>query len=455
MVGATPLRPVRQFARKAPRGRHSGRIDAGSSPRTGHVRFLRPVPDKKLYPKTALALLTALNLLNYIDRSVLFAVQDSIKAEFGRSDFQIGLLTTVFFVFYMCAAPFMGPLSMRYSRKAVIIVGALIWSVATLLTAITKNFDELLIRHTIVGVGEASFVVLSPTFIADMFPDRMRGRVMGIFYLAIPVGTGLGYMIGSLMEPHYGWRAPFYVGAAPGILLALLLLLIPEPELGRYDSADRSTPERDTLKGLVHNPAFLTATFGMAMMTFALGGLQVWMPSFLHRVHGYTLGQAGVLFGISTMINGLVASVLGGWISDKLLQRTKSAHYLVSAVSLGLGIPAMCMALFTSGRVMIAGIFLAEFLLLLNTGPLNAAVINAVGPHVRAMALAVNIFIFHLFGDVPSAALIGFLSDRYSLQLAFVAPVITIFLSSAILFYGMRYAPPVSAASSSQPAGAH
>jgi len=209
------------------------------------------------------------------------------------------------------------------------------------------------------------------------------------------------------------------------------------------------------LRGLVRNPAFLTATFGMAMMTFALGGLQVWMPSFLHRVHGYTLGQAGVLFGISTMINGLVASVLGGWLSDRLLERTKAAHYLVSAVSLGLGIPATCMALFTSGKVMIAGIFLAEFLLLLNTGPLNAAVINAVGPHVRAMALAVNIFIFHLFGDVPSSALIGFLSDHYSLQLAFIAPVIAIGLSSAILFYGMKYAPPVSVPNSATPVGAH
>jgi len=413
------------------------------------------VPDKKLYPRTALALLTALNLLNYIDRSVLFAVQESIKAEFHRTDLQIGLLTTVFFIFYMIAAPFMGPLSLRFTRKYVIIAGALIWSVATLLTAITKNFDELLFRHTVVGVGEASFVVLSPTFIADMFPDRMRGRVMGIFYLAIPVGTGLGYMIGSLMEPKYGWRAPFYVGAGPGILLALLLLLIPEPELGRYDSADRKTPERDTLKGLFRNPAFLTATAGMAMMTFALGGLQVWMPSFLHRVHGYTLGQAGILFGISTIINGLVASVLGGWISDRLLQRTKSAHYLVSAVSLGLGIPAMCVALFASGKLMIAGIFLAEFLLLLNTGPLNAAVINSVGPHVRALALSVNIFIFHMFGDVPSSALIGFLSDRYSLQLAFVAPVITVALSSAILFYGMKFAPPVSNAVSSAPVGAH
>jgi MFS family permease len=402
------------------------------------------VSDKKLYPKLALALLTALNLLNYIDRSVLFAVQDMVKTEFHRSDLDFGFLTSVFFIFYMCAAPFMGPLSLRFSRKAVIIAGALIWSVATLLTAITKNFDELLIRHTLVGIGEASFVILSPTFVADMFPEEKRGRVMGIFYLAIPVGTGLGYLLGGLMGPRYGWRAPFYVGAAPGIFLALLLLLIPEPPLGQFDDALHKAPERDTLKGLARNPAFLTATFGMAMMTFALGGLQVWMPTFLHRVHGYTLGQAGLLFGLSTMVNGLVASVLGGWISDRLLRRTAGAHYLVSAVSLGLGIPAMCVALFASGRLMIAGIFLAEFLLLLNTGPLNAAIINSVGPHVRAMALAVNIFIFHLLGDVPSASLIGYLSDHYSLQLAFIAPVITITISSAILFYGMKFAPPIS-----------
>lgn len=131
--------------------------------------------DKKLYPKLALALLTALNLLNYIDRSVLFAVQDMVKAEFHRSDLQFGLLTAVFFIFYMCAAPFMGPLSVKFSRKAVIVTGALIWSVATLLTAITKNFDELLIRHTLVGIGEASFVVLSPTFVADMFRKRSAG----------------------------------------------------------------------------------------------------------------------------------------------------------------------------------------------------------------------------------------------------------------------------------------
>lgn len=435
------------------------------------------MPDKKLYPKTALALLTALNLLNYIDRNVLFAVQDLIKAEFPRSDAAYGLLTSVFFIFYMIAAPFMGPLSEKFSRKAVIIVGAIIWSGATLLTAFTKNFDELLLRHTIVGIGEASFVILSPTFVADMFPENKRGRVMGIFYLAIPVGSALGFLVGGVLGPKYGWRVPFYVGAAPSLLLAFLLLFVPEPPLGQFDKPEKlaepsgvsTDPSSGIVGSMVHglkwlgallqnllrNPAFLTATLGMAMMTFALGGLQVWFPTFLHRVHSYTLTQANILFGASTIVNGIVASLAGGWISDWLLKRTKSAHYLVSAVSLILGIPAMCLAIFGSGNVMIAGMFAAEFFLLLNTGPLNAAIINSVGPHVRAMALAVNIFIFHLLGDVPSAPLIGYMSDHFSMRIAFVAPVVAIALSSAILFYGMKFAPPVSIENSAAAVGAH
>lgn len=402
---------------------------------------------RKLYAWSALFLLTALNLFNYIDRSVLYAVQELIKDEFQRSDASFGMLTSVFFIFYMLAAPFMGPLAKRFSRKPVIVVGALIWSGATLLTAVTHSFSGLVIRHTLVGIGEASFVILSPVFVADMFPENQRGRVMGIFYLAIPVGTALGYVLGGYLGPPYGWRTPFYVGAAPGVVLALLFLLIPEPPVGQFDPHEK-TPDRNTLRGLAKNPAFLTATFGMAMMTFALGGLQVWMPTFLHRVHGYTLTQANQLFGLSTAVNGLVASVAGGYLSDYLLRRTRSAHYLVSAVSLGLGIPAMWMALFTNGNTMVAGIFAAEFLLLLNTGPLNAAVINSVSASIRAMALAVNIFIFHLFGDIPSAWLIGYMSDHYSLQTAFIGPVVAIALSSAILFYGMRFAPPVFQASS-------
>lgn len=409
------------------------------SPR--HAIFSRQVPQTKLYPRTALILLTALNLLNYIDRSVLNAVQPLIQNEFHVNDAQIGRLTTVFLIFYTIAAPLMGPLADRYSRRLIIALGAFAWSGVTLLTAFAHSYNALLIRHTLVGVGEASFVTISPTFLADLFPKSRRGRVLGIFYLAIPVGFALGYPIGGYFGTHYGWRTPFYVAGAPGFLLAALVLLLPEPERGRFDPEERATPERGTLLGLARNPAFLTATLGMAMMTFAQGGLLVWMPTFLSRMRGYSLLEANKLFGLIIAADGTVAALLGGWLGDRLLRRTRGAYYLVSAASMGLGIPAMAVALFTRGRAMVPGIVVAGFLLLLNTAPLNVAVINSVSAHIRATAIAVNLFVIHFLGDAFSPWLIGKVSDKSSLESGFISTVIATAISSAILFYGMRFAP--------------
>lgn len=409
---------------------------------SSHVIFARLVPATKLYPRAALVLLTALNLLNYIDRSVLNAVQPLIQNEFHVSDEQLGRLTTVFLIFYTLAAPLMGPLADRYSRRMIIALGAFAWSGFTLLTAVTHSYNALLVRHTLVGVGEASFVTISPTVVADLFPESMRGRVLGFFYLAIPVGFALGYPIGGYFGTHYGWRTPFLLAGIPGFLLASLVLLMPEPPRGQFDSL-AETAERGTVLGLARNPAFLTATLGMAMMTFAQGGLLVWMPTFLSRMRGFTLLQANNLFGLIIAIDGTVASLAGGWLGDRLLPRTRSAYYLVSAASMGLGIPVMMVALFNRGPAMVPGIALAGFLLLLNTAPLNAAVINSVGAHIRATAIAVNLFVIHFLGDAFSPWLIGKVSDRSSLESGFISTVVATALSSAILFYGMKFAPAV------------
>jgi len=179
----------------------------------------------------ALLLLTALNFLNYIDRNVLFAVQPLIQKEFHLDDAQIGFLTSAFFVCYMVAAPLIAPLADRYSRTWIMGAGAFVWSVATLLSAVTHNYDELLLRHVIVGIGEATFVAISPAFLADHFPEEIRGRVMGVFYLATPVGSALGYLIGGYLGHRYGWRAPFMVSALPGLVLALQLKI--DPQFGK------------------------------------------------------------------------------------------------------------------------------------------------------------------------------------------------------------------------------
>ena len=394
----------------------------------------------RLYPRTALILLTALNLLNYVDRSVLFAVQPLVQAEFHLSNAQVGYLTSAFLGFFILAAPLTGPFADRYSRKLIIVVGAIFWSALTLLTAVTHNYWELLVRHTLVGVGEATFSTISPTFVADLFPEEKRGRILGIFYLAIPVGTALGYLLGGKLGPQFGWRFPFYIAAAPGFVLALAVAFLPEPERGRFDSV-KETRERGTILGLARNPAFWTATLGMAAMTFSLGGVQVWMPTFLVRLRGYSLEAANYAFGIIVVFDGVVASLLGGWLGDRLLRRTKAAYYLVSAASMALGVPVMVVALFTRGKAMLPAIAIAAFFLLLNTSPLNAAVINSVGAHIRATAIAVEIFFIHILGDAFSPTMMGYMADRWSLQAAFILPVIAMVISSTILFYGMRFAP--------------
>ena len=395
-----------------------------------------------LHPRTALLLLTSLNLLNYADRNVLFAVQPLVQDEFHLTNTQLGYLTSAFLGFYMIAAPFVGPLADRYSRKLIIVLGALFWSGLTLLTAVTHTYTELLIRHTLVGVGEATFVTIAPTFVADLFSEDKRGRILGVFYLALPVGSAAGYLLGGSLATQHGWRFPFYIAAAPGFLVALAVMFLREPKRGQFDTL-KETPERATVLGLVRNPAFLTATLGMAAMTYSLGGIQVWMPQFLYSERHYSLKDANFLFGIIIVGDGILAALAGGWLGDYLLPRMKSSYYMVSAASMLLGVPVMTVALFVKGPLMIPAIACAAFFLLLNTSPLNAAVINSVGAHIRATALAVNIFIIHILGDVPSPTMMGWVADHRSLQMAFVLPIIAMVISSAILFYGMKFAPQV------------
>ena len=390
--------------------------------------------------RAALLLLAALNFLNYIDRNVLFAVQPLIQKEFALSDEQVGFLTSAFFICYMIAAPLIVPLADRFQRKWIMAAGAFVWSLATLLSAVTHNYDELLLRHVIVGIGEATFVAISPAFLADLFPETIRGRVMGFFYLATPVGSALGYIVGGYLGHHYGWRNPFMISALPGLLLAFGVLALREPVRGASDHLADSV-ERGTVLGLFRNKAYWTISLGAAMMTFAIGGLQVWMPTFLTRIRHVPLDRANVVFGGMTVVAGTVATLFGGWLGDRLLRRTPAAYQLISAIGMALSIPAIVLAIYYPGAGMYPAIFLGEFFILVNTAPLNAALVNSVSARIRATALAVNIFTIHLLGDAFSPTLIGYISDKSNLQMGLTSMVVAVALSAVVLFYGMRFAP--------------
>ena len=396
----------------------------------------------KLYPRLLLAVLTGLNILNYIDRNVLFAVQSDIKKEFLVSDGQIGWLTSAFFFTYMFAAPLVGWLGDRFPRKNIIVIGIFIWSGFTFLTWFVHDYNELLFRHAIVGIGEASYATIAPTLIADSFPPLKRGRMLSIFYLGLPVGSAAGYFVGGYLAHYFhGWRVPFMAAGIPGFALAMLLWFLPEPTRGQHEE-HLPVGVWTLLRGLVRNGAFITATLGMALYTFAIGGMQVWIPTFLIRLRGMDLKSANIDFAAITVVNGIGATLLGGWLGDRLLKRYFGAYYTFSGIAMLIAVPFMVAAIYTTGPLMFPAIFAAVFFILVGTGPSNAAVINSVSASIRSTALAVNVFVIHLLGDAFSPALIGRISDKTgSLQTAFWMAFVAAGLSGVIMLYGARFAP--------------
>jgi MFS transporter, Spinster family, sphingosine-1-phosphate transporter len=403
-------------------------------------------PDKRLpyrHAAWALCLLTALNLFNFIDRYVLPGVQPLVQYEFHATDERMGALTYAFFITYMLAAPLTGWLGDRVPRKPLVVAGAAVWSVATLLTATVHSYNQLYFRHAVVGIGEATFSVFAPAMIADMYPERARNKVLSIFYLSIPVGAALGYLIAGQLGSAYGWRMPFLVSAAPGLVIAVLILFfVGEPRRGAADLL-KPTPSRATIVGIFRNPPYLTATLGMAMLVFTMGGISVWLPTFLSRMESYSLARANQIVGGVTVIDGILGTVVGGWIAQRWLKTNHRALYLLSAWSALLTLPAAVMVFFGPRPLLVPAIFAAEFFLFLNTGPLNAAIVNSVSAAVRSFAIALNLFLIHALGDAPSPRLIGAISDRHGLRLGLGLTLVTLVLSAGILFFGARFAPPL------------
>ena len=393
-----------------------------------------------------LTLLICLNLLNYIDRYILPGAQSLVQKEYGWSDQRMGALTTALFVVYMLVAPLTGWMGDRLSRKPLIIGGAVLWSLATLGTAWVHDYWTLYLRHALVGVGEATFGIFAPAVLADFYPERDRNRILSIFYLAIPVGAAIGYLAGGELGTLYGWRAPFFVCAIPGLLIAALYgWLGSEPARGTTDHV-KPNLSRTTVLGLFTNGAFLTGTLGLAALTFAMGGISAWVPTFLHRSAGLSVANSSLVVSGITVVDGIAGTVVGGWLAQRWLRTNHRALYLLSFWSVALTLPCGAMVFFGPPRWSVPALFVAEFFLFLNTGPLNAAIVNSVSFQVRATAISLNLLFIHLFGDTFSPQIIGAVSDRTNLRLALGLTLVSLVVSGCILLAGARFAPPLEEA---------
>jgi MFS transporter, Spinster family, sphingosine-1-phosphate transporter len=392
---------------------------------------------------TALVLLTALNFVNYIDRYILPGVQEQIKHEFHLSDEHIGTLTFWFMIAYMLTAPVTGLLGDRFPRKPMIVIAALFWSGINFFTASVHSYDSLNLRHAALGVGEASFGIFAPALLSDFYPEDQRNRVLTIFNVAIPVGAALGYIIGGTVGEHFGWRMSFIVSAVPGTIIAILIaFFMKEPARGASQH-DKAKLEKGTVLSLLQNKAYLSSILGYAAVTFSLGGISWWMPSFLQRIDGRTQSSAAYIMGAITVVAGLGGTITGGTIAQKWSRTNSKALYLVPAISSALAVPPALLCFFGPHSLTLYGLAAAIFLIFLGTGPVNAATVNAVRPEIRATALAGQLFIIHALGDAISPRIIGAVSDRSTLNIGLASTLITMLIAAVIFFLGSRYAPPL------------
>ncbi len=368
-----------------------------------------------------LAVVTLLNFLNYIDRYIIAAVLPRMQSELGLSNAQAGLLATAFLIAYFITSPVFGVLGDRLSRTRLMALGVSAWSIATAATGIMRNFAQLMTARSFVGVGEAAYATISPALLSDYFPQSQRGRAFAVFYLAIPVGAAVGYLLGGLIEPAFGWRVAFYLVGLPGIIMALFALSVPDPPRGSMEDSSPSSPEPlvSTLRAFSRNFPYIGTVFGYAAYTFALSGLAFWMPGYLEKVRGVDLARANFLVGSVTVVAGLGGTVAGGYLGDLFAARIKQGQLWICGLSSLAGIIPTWLALTTpTAPAYVVWLFAAELFLFLSTGPVNVVIVSVVPIGARAMAMAVSIFIIHLFGDAIAPPIIGMLADRSSLSRA-------------------------------------
>ena len=388
----------------------------------------------------ALVLLTGMNFVNYLDRYILPAVQEQVKGEFRLTDNQIGSLTVWFFVAYVLSSPITGWLGDRFPRKPMIVIAALMIAAMNFFTASVQDYMSLNLRHMALGIGEASFGIFAPALLADFYAEDRRNAVLTVFNIAIPVGAALGYLAGGNIAAHHGWRMAFIASAIPGAVIAVLILFFMKEPV-RTGGTGKAHVDKGTVRSLLTNKAYLCAILGYAAVTFSLGGISFWMPSFLQRVDGREIGAAGTIMGGITVVCGLGGTVTGGVLAQWWSKKTGKALYLVPALSAALAVPPAVLCFFGPKSVTLPALGAAVFLIFLGTGPVNAATLNAVPANLRATAMAGQLFALHVFGDLPSSKIIGIISDHSNLRLGLGVTLISMVVAAAIFTLGARYAP--------------
>jgi MFS transporter, Spinster family, sphingosine-1-phosphate transporter len=382
----------------------------------------------------ALAVLFTINLLNYVDRYAFVAAGPHIKQDFAIKNELFGWLIASFMIVYTIVSPFVGWLGDRYNRKALIAGGVGLWSLATVGTAFSSDYTHMFFWRALLGIGEASYGVIAPTLLADLFPVKERGRAMGLYYLALPVGTAVGMILGGTIADAFGWRAVFWVVGLPGLLAAGAGLWMRDPGRGAAEgraqvgAADRPAL-RDYLE-LFRTRTFVYNTAGMSAVTFAIGAYGAWGLMFYENVHRLTPTQASITIGGLMVVASMIGIAMGAFVADAVFKLTKRAYLLVAAFAVMTATPLGAIGILDPVyKQSLVYLFLASLLMSMVLGPCNTVIANVVPANRRAVAFATFIFLMHLFGDISSQVLLGWISDLFGDPKVMASPLGRFFAS--------------------------
>ena len=383
-------------------------------------------PANKGYRYLVVAMLAVVYTFNFMDRQIMSILQEPIRKELGLSDTQLGMLTGLAFaLFYTTFGVLLAWAADRFKRVWIMAASCAVWSLFTALCGMATNFTQLALSRVVVGVGEAGGSPPSYSLISDYFPPKGRGVGLAIYSLGVPIGSMVGAGVGGAIAAAYGWRTAFIAVGLPGLVLALLMLLvIREPKRGGLDPIAAGAVAHDPAPPMLSAIASFFASRTMVLVAISSGlsafvgyAMLNWNPSFLMRVKGMSLAEVSAYYALVLGITGMIGTFGSGWLVDRLSLRDRRWYSWVPAIAFTLTIPALA-GLLWAPTWQIALMFLAVPSLLNNMylAPALTVVQNAAPPARRTMSGAILLFILNLVGLGGGPLYVGLISDHAKAQ---------------------------------------
>ena len=364
-------------------------------------------------PGAALGVLFAVNLLNFYDRQILGPLLEPIRKEFHLTDTQLGALSTLFTIVYAIVGVPFGRLADSWSRKKLLALGMIVWSALTAASGFAANYIMLLFTRLGVGVGEAACAPVGTSWIGDLFTVTRRSRALAFFMMAVPLGTGLSYMVSGPVAQAFGWRAAFWLAAAPVILLAPALFALHEPRRGAAEHR-LSAGEHLVAWSVLRIPTLWWIIASGALINFNLYALGTFLPAFLIRVHGLSVARSGFWLGVGSVAAGLFAATTGGLVGDWAIRKRSNGRMLAASVGALAAAPlALWSVVLPAGSWIAATVLMCAAYGLLNTyyGMVYSSIHDIVAPALRGTAMSVYFMAMYLCGASFGPVITGRLSD--------------------------------------------